>query len=59
LGVTRGQARAIEEALIKRAGGVAREGGNYENVYHSISPAHEYYDQAVRWGEQWLKSNGI
>lgn len=58
-GVTRGQARAIEEALIKRAGGVQREGGSYENLYHSISPDHPYYQQAVEWGEQWLQGMGL
>lgn len=57
--VTRGQARAIEEALIKRAGGVKSEGGSYENIRHSISPNHDYYQQAVDWGEQWLQGMGL
>ena len=37
--VTRGQARAIEEALILRNPG-------FENKIHSISPRHGYYQQA-------------
>lgn len=53
-GVTRGEARAIEEALIARAGGTVREGGTYQNINHSISPNQSYYQQAVDWGEAWL-----
>lgn len=49
--VTRGQARAIEEALILRNPG-------FENVRHSISPKHAYYRQAVDWGNAWLRRNG-
>jgi hypothetical protein len=50
--VTRGQARAIEQALIVRSRG-------FENRINSISPTHSYYAQAVRWGEAWLSANGI
>jgi RHS repeat-associated protein len=57
--VTRGQARAIEEAIIKGAGGTVREGGTFMNIRHSISPDHPWYDQAVEWGEQWLRRNGF
>jgi len=46
----RGQARAIEQALILRNQG--------ENIRNSISPAHEYYDEAVQWGTNWLHENG-
>jgi RHS repeat-associated protein len=46
--VTRGQARAIEQALITRNPG-------FENKINSISPTHSYYDDAVSWGESWLK----
>jgi hypothetical protein len=49
--VTRGEARAIEEALIVRNPG-------FENLRHSISPTQPYYDEAVEWGEAWLKANG-
>ncbi|MFD7658351.1 RHS repeat-associated core domain-containing protein [Actinosynnema sp. NPDC059797] len=48
--VTRGEARAIEQALINRNRG--------ENIRNSISPKHPYYDQAVKWGEAWLNRNG-
>ncbi|MFC6092409.1 RHS repeat-associated core domain-containing protein [Saccharothrix lopnurensis] len=47
--VTRGEARAIEQALINRNRG--------ENKINSISPKHPYYDQAVKWGEAWLNRN--
>lgn len=49
--VTRGQARAIEQALIERNPG-------FENVINSISPTHSYYQQAVGWGEAWLQAGG-
>ena len=49
--VTRGEARAIEQAVIVRNPG-------YQNAINSISPNHPWYDQAVYWGNQWLKSNG-
>jgi hypothetical protein len=50
--LTRGEARAIEQALIKRNPG-------FENKVNSISPKHSYYQQAVDWGEAWLKANGF
>jgi RHS repeat-associated protein len=49
--MTRGQARAVEQALILR-------NPQYENIRNSISPTHEYYNDAVRWGETWLQENG-
>jgi len=50
--VTRGEARAIEQALIERNPG-------FENIRNSISPNHPWYDQAVDWGESWLTKNGF
>ena len=50
--VSRGQARAIEQALINRNPG-------FENKINSISPLRPYYDKAVSWGEAWLKSHGF
>lgn len=50
-GLTRGEARAIEQAIIKNNPG-------FQNKINSVSPKHEYYDQAVAWGEQWLRQNG-
>lgn len=49
--LTRGEARAIEQAAIVR-------NSQFENVRNSISPSHNYYDEAVEWGEQWLRQNG-
>jgi RHS repeat-associated protein len=50
--VTRGEARAIEQALIVRNPG-------FENVRNSISPRHPWYQQAVDWGDAWLSRNGF
>ena len=49
--VTRGQARAIEQALIERNPG-------FKNEINSISPRLSYYQSAVDWGEAWLQANG-
>ena len=49
--VTRGEARAIEQALIER-------NPEFQNIRNSISPSHPWYENAVNWGESWLKSNG-
>lgn len=46
--VTRGEARAIEQAQIVRNPG-------FENIRNSISPNHDWYQQAVDWGERWLQ----
>lgn len=51
-GVTRGEARAIEQALIVRNPG-------FENKINSISPNQPYYQQAVDWGESWLQGHGF
>jgi hypothetical protein len=49
--LTRGQARAVEQALILRNPG-------FENKINSISPKRPHYQDAVNWGEAWLKQNG-
>lgn len=49
--VTRGEARAIEQALINRNPG-------FENIRNSISPNHSWYGEAVEWGEAWLRAAG-
>jgi RHS repeat-associated protein len=56
--LTRGQARAVEQALILRAGGTRSTGGIHQNIRNSISPSHQWYNDAVAWGEQWLRTNG-
>ena len=48
--LTRGQARAIEQALIEYL-------PNLENIRNSISPNQPYYQEAVKWGTEWLKIN--
>ncbi len=55
--LTRNQARAVEEAIIKNQG-LKKNGGVLENAIHSISPKRKIYDDAVEWGEKWLKDNG-
>jgi len=55
--LTRGEARAIEQALIKRAGGAKAPG--FLNEINSISPKHSYYEDAAEWGEAWLTSHNI
>jgi hypothetical protein len=50
--VTRGEARAIEQALIVRNPG-------FMNKINSISPSHAWYGEAVDWGEQWLRGMGL
>jgi hypothetical protein len=49
--VTRGEARAVEEALIVQNPG-------FENQRHSISPRKPFYDDALAWGQQWLSTHG-
>jgi RHS repeat-associated protein len=50
--VTRGQARAIEQALIVQH-------PEYENINNSISPNHSWYQDAVNWGNWWLQQMGL
>jgi hypothetical protein len=50
--VTRGQARAVEQALIVRNPG-------FRNIKNSIDPSHPWYQQAVDWGEAWLQAHGF
>ncbi|MHA7274811.1 RHS repeat domain-containing protein [Arthrobacter sp. TMT4-20] len=55
--LTRGEARAIEQALIVRAKGPRNDknpNGLYENKRNEISPNQPYYKEALDWGEQWL-----
>lgn len=55
--MTRGEARAVEQALIER-NGMQKAAGAFENQVNSISPNHSYYQQAVDWGESWLTTHG-
>lgn len=56
-GLSRGEARAIEEACIVE-GGLKAAGGVLENQRHSIKPAAPYYDKATAYGELRLKKVG-
>jgi hypothetical protein len=51
-GLTRGEARAVEQAIIAQNPG-------YQNLINSISPSHPWYQQAVDWGEVFLRANGL
>ena len=51
--LTRGEARAVEEALI------LRNADTFSNLRHEISINHSYYGDAVQWGEAWLVRNGF
>lgn len=50
--VTRGQARAIEQAIINN-------NPNFTNIRNSISPTRPWHNSAVRWGQSWLRNNRI
>lgn len=50
--VTRGQARAIEQAILEVQTG-------FVNEVNSISPVHPYFAAAVEWGDAWLALNGF
>jgi hypothetical protein len=56
-GLTKGQARSIEEACIVR-GGLRGAGGSLANEYHSINPDAPHHDAAVRYGNALLKKLG-
>jgi len=50
--LTKGEARAIEQALIERNRGV------WQNINNSIDPKFGYFQDAVEWGEAWLVERG-
>lgn len=50
--VTRDQARAIEQALIK-------QNPQFENEINSISPTRPWYEEAVNYGQQFLREHGF
>ncbi|WP_273228340.1 hypothetical protein, partial [Geosporobacter ferrireducens] len=49
-GLTRNQARAVEQYLIENST------ANALNKINSISPSHKYYDEAMRWAEEFINS---
>ncbi|KNC67897.1 hypothetical protein AC626_07945 [Pseudoalteromonas rubra] len=50
--LTRNQARAVEQALILR-------NPQYLNRINSISPKRPIYNDAVKWGNNFLKGMGL
>uniref|UniRef100_UPI00059119FF GIY-YIG nuclease family protein n=1 Tax=Effusibacillus pohliae TaxID=232270 RepID=UPI00059119FF len=50
--LTRRQAKAIEQVLINR-------NPQFSNKINSISPKRPWYNEAVQWGEAWLKQRGF
>jgi RHS repeat-associated protein len=50
--VTRDQARAVEQVLIEK-------NPDFLNKINSIAPTRLWYPQAITWGQNWLKSNGL
>ena len=50
--LTRRQARAIEQAMIKNH-------PEYSNKINSISTKRDWYNDAVTWGEAWLREHGL
>lgn len=62
-GLTRNQARGVEQVLIEKFGMKERTarnspfgGGVLDNVVTSVSSNHDHYDLAKSFGEGWLKS---
>ena len=56
-GLTRQQARGVEQALIEYYG-LARNGGTLLNQRNSIAPSNPVYQDAVQFGRQVLQSLG-
>lgn len=57
-GLSRGEARAIEETCILEQG-LKAAGGSLENIRHSISPSDPTYEGAVAFGKAHLKKLGV
>jgi hypothetical protein len=54
---SRGQARAVEQALIEHHG-LAKNGGTLTNKINSISPRNSGFGDAIRFGFEILNSIG-
>ena len=50
--LTRNQARSIEQFFIEN-------GPNDFNIINSISPNHQFYEQALRWAEKYIINHGL
>lgn len=51
-------ARAIEQALIVKYG-LGKHSGQIENKINSIGELRDWYDEALEWGNKWIKNNDI
>ncbi|MEU8201565.1 RHS repeat-associated core domain-containing protein [Streptosporangium sp. NPDC049046] len=57
-GLTRGQARAVEQAIIHRHKIVGGPNSfQLTNTINSIAPKHPHYQHMVNWGVRWLRNN--
>jgi len=54
-GLTRFEARAVEQALIELHG-LSKNGGQLLNKINSIAQKHPYYEKAVEYGKKVLES---
>lgn len=52
--LTRNQARAVEQTIIHHR---ELDGIKGKNAINSISPKRAIYDDAVAWGEDWIRKN--
>ncbi len=50
--LTKNQSRSVEQAIIKNVGI-----NNLNNRINSINPKRDIYEEAVAWGEDWIKEN--
>lgn len=56
--LTRGEARAIEEACMLQ-GGFGTNASTVQNQRHSISTSKDYYEDAVSWGTSYLEKSNV
>lgn len=64
--LSRQEARAVEEAMIMRAGGTYASPnpdcpypGIYQNLRHEVAISRDIHSLVVEWGENWLTSRGL
>ena len=58
------EARGVEQHLIEKLGmqkptGATTKVGNLENKINSMSPKHEFYDQATAFGKDWVDQSRV
>lgn len=64
--LSRQEARAVEEAMIMRAGGTHASPnpdypypGIYQNLRHEVAISRDIHSLVVEWGENWLANRGL